>query len=572
MLNIPSSGLSDYTSGMVRWLLHHILPAMGLVVITFVIYANALDNPFVIDDHDAIISHPHVTEPGGLMSLWTSDYWAGRATDDNLYRPLTVLSYTINHMATGLSSTAFRVFNLLALAAVALSITWRARWSMSLLSAWLVGLVVLTHPLNVEAINHIVGRADLLAMLGVLLFLLFHQIAINAGRWTWGVGLAASFSAALALGSKESGLMLVPLALAQLIVGRGPDTLRPDRRFISVAAFVVGGPVAVYLIMRVIAVGLLPSYSTVDPTLDLTTNPLRGLSFFERLPGAFAIHWHYLAQLVVPSTAWHHAPHEPPSFGQLDVWLGLLTLLALSGLTVWLLSRRHWLGVAGVMALAHYLIIGNLLIATGVFAANRLTLPFVVAMALTLGWLLDFGRERLGGTAYLLIAAVGLASLLSAGAVVDANTHWASHVDRMRRDAQLRPDNAVTHYLAAQAKLRPEDGRPVSYDELHNARLHLEQSLQLHDSYQATLDLALVYTRLDELAEARRMYERVLEDFPENIKAQMGVAYTAAAMGDQTTAAAMVTTLKQRDDLTELQRADMATIEGMLVGAENDAR
>lgn len=549
---------------MIRWLLHHILPTLGLIVITFVIYANALDNPFVMDDHDAIVSHPHVTEPGGLMSLWTSDYWAGRATDDNLYRPLTILSYAINHMATGLSSTAFRVFNLLALAAVALAISFRARWSMSLLSAWLVGLVVLTHPLNVEAINHIVGRADLLAMLGVLLFLLFHQMAINAGRWSWPVGLAAAFSAALALGSKESGLMLAPLAVAQLIVGQGPGTPRPGRRFISVAALVVGGPMLVYLIMRVIAVGVLPSYASVDPTFDLTTNPLRSLSFFERLPGAFAIHWHYMAQLIVPSTAWHHAPHEPPGFDEPGVWLGLLTFLALSGLTGWLLVRRHWLGVAGVMALAHYLIIGNLLIATGVFAANRLTLPFVVAMALALGWLLDFGRERLGGTAYLLIAAVGLASLLSAGAVVDANTHWASHVDRMSQDAELHPDNAVTLYLAAQAKLRPEDGRPIRYEDLVEARDLLERSLALHDSNQAALDLALVQLRLDALSEARGLYGGVLERVPDSLKAQMGVAFCAAAMGDRAAAAAMLLELKQRDDLTEQQRRDVARIERML--------
>src|SRR5688500_13718450 len=73
-----------------------LLLTLILTALTLGIYANSIGNPFLIDDHDIIVSHPDVNEPAGLTRLWTSDYWAGRSEDRNLYRPISILSYHLN--------------------------------------------------------------------------------------------------------------------------------------------------------------------------------------------------------------------------------------------------------------------------------------------------------------------------------------------------------------------------------------------------------------------------------------------------------------------------------------------
>ena len=68
-------------------------------------YANAIDNPFLVDDKDIIATHPDVIRDAGIASLWTHDYWAGRAPYRNLYRPVTILTYYLNARAPGVSES-----------------------------------------------------------------------------------------------------------------------------------------------------------------------------------------------------------------------------------------------------------------------------------------------------------------------------------------------------------------------------------------------------------------------------------------------------------------------------------
>ena len=43
--------------------------------------------------------------------------------------------------------------------------------------------MLVAHPANTEAINHLVGRADLLAVLGIVAFLYLQRRAQEEGRW-----------------------------------------------------------------------------------------------------------------------------------------------------------------------------------------------------------------------------------------------------------------------------------------------------------------------------------------------------------------------------------------------------
>jgi hypothetical protein len=48
---------------------------MAMLVVVLGVYANALNNPFLIDDDNIITTHRDVIDNGGIVSLWGHDYW-----------------------------------------------------------------------------------------------------------------------------------------------------------------------------------------------------------------------------------------------------------------------------------------------------------------------------------------------------------------------------------------------------------------------------------------------------------------------------------------------------------------
>ena len=101
----------------------------AMLLFVAALYATALTNPFMIDDHFAIENHPDVIEPQGLWQLWHHDYWTGQTADKNLYRPITVLSFHLGARGTGPQPAAFRAVNVLLLAALAtLAAIWMQRY------------------------------------------------------------------------------------------------------------------------------------------------------------------------------------------------------------------------------------------------------------------------------------------------------------------------------------------------------------------------------------------------------------------------------------------------------------
>jgi hypothetical protein len=69
--------------------------ALGLVIFSFYV-STRFNYDFLIDDIDIVQTNPDVVRADGYQTLWASDYWAGRSSDQNLYRPITILSYWVN--------------------------------------------------------------------------------------------------------------------------------------------------------------------------------------------------------------------------------------------------------------------------------------------------------------------------------------------------------------------------------------------------------------------------------------------------------------------------------------------
>ncbi|MCP4589874.1 MAG: hypothetical protein GY842_03960, partial [bacterium] len=115
---VEKPGVTDPSpSGSAAW------PVALAILVALVSGGNALHNDYTYDDFPIVQHNPAVTASGHGHELWTRDYWAHTrgydANRDLLYRPLTLLSFRLNHLACGDDPRGYHAVNLLLHAAVA---------------------------------------------------------------------------------------------------------------------------------------------------------------------------------------------------------------------------------------------------------------------------------------------------------------------------------------------------------------------------------------------------------------------------------------------------------------------
>jgi tetratricopeptide (TPR) repeat protein len=194
----------------------HAVACAGLFVLTLLAYSNSFDAAFVYDNRTIILDNPRLREP--FAAAWPqiarTEYWWPMAGEP-LYRPLTIFSYWCNYRLFGNADRppGYHVVNLLLHAGNALLVYALALMWLKQPGALAAGAVFALHPVATEAVTNIVGRADLLAALGVLGGLLAHRRSQSARGWRragWLSLLGVAFG--VGLFSKENAIVL-PAAL-----------------------------------------------------------------------------------------------------------------------------------------------------------------------------------------------------------------------------------------------------------------------------------------------------------------------------------------------------------------------
>ncbi|MFH2000977.1 MAG: hypothetical protein ABIK28_14945 [Planctomycetota bacterium] len=147
---------------------------LPLVLITCTVFSNALTGEFLYDDKPYITDNPQVTGETRLGAVFLQSTPPDQP-DLGLYRPFFVLTLRLNHFLSGFKPSAFHGTNLFIhiLATAALFFLIR-RLSANPAGAFLGALLFAVHPVHVEAVTWIVGRAELLSCLFCLLAALMH--------------------------------------------------------------------------------------------------------------------------------------------------------------------------------------------------------------------------------------------------------------------------------------------------------------------------------------------------------------------------------------------------------------
>lgn len=198
-------------------------------------FVNGLYGEWLDDDPVAITDNPDVQCPArglaGLFdatALWSNDFWGTEMASDQShlsYRPLTILSFRLQHCLVGFDSIHFHAVNvaLHSLVSALFCLVCQAllpRRAQRLLASLLFAL----HAVHAECVTNTVGRAELLSAVGFFSALLLYRKAISKRRASSAPALAwlrraAALGGTIALSGgamlcKEVGLTALLLCAA----------------------------------------------------------------------------------------------------------------------------------------------------------------------------------------------------------------------------------------------------------------------------------------------------------------------------------------------------------------------
>ena len=155
--------------------------AIVTALLALATYLLALHNGFAFDDAVLIPRDARVTN-GELGALITTSYWKDAAMA--LYRPLTSLTFGLDWAAADGSAAWFHFTNVLwhMLASVLVYVLLLRYFDVG--AALLGAALFAVHPVHVEAVANVVGRAELIAATMVLAGCVAWPRAIVASRGT----------------------------------------------------------------------------------------------------------------------------------------------------------------------------------------------------------------------------------------------------------------------------------------------------------------------------------------------------------------------------------------------------
>ncbi len=228
------------------------------ILIVAACYLPALDGEPITEDRLLILENPATRSPWAALASFTRSFWHGIMPVQPYYRPLPILTWSIERSLAGPTPSVFHATNialhglnaalaaLLVLGLARLAEPEGARLGASSLAvgvslpgvavadgrppafittplagALLAGALVAVHPLHSEPVAALYGRPDLLATAGTLLFLNF---AVR-GRW-----ILSLVALAAALLSKESALLMPLLIPAAFAAGAVRSSIREFTR------------------------------------------------------------------------------------------------------------------------------------------------------------------------------------------------------------------------------------------------------------------------------------------------------------------------------------------------------
>jgi hypothetical protein len=425
---------------------------LAVAACALLVYVGALWNRWAWDDVPIIVYNPLLLSARAFGSAFVSSYWPPQM-GGGLYRPLPIVTYALD---LRLGTVAwFHAVNLLWHAGVSVAVAMLARrWSGDR-AGLIAGVLFAVHPLHVEAVANIVGRAELMAALFAVLAV-YAALARDALGWS----LAALAGGLL---SKENAAVVPGLIVWGWVVGLA----RPSRRRMAVWVAGWASLAVAYLGVRFAVLAPFERVLSIAPVfvgaspLEIRLTAVAALADVARLlvfPLTLRVDYSPAERTIVTSVL---DPRVAAGLACVALWGVLLARAWRRGETVEAFGLG-WIAIA-------LLPVANLVLPIGVLVAERTLYLPSVGLALAVGaWLPHVAPRRWPAILALVAAAGGVRTAVRVPVWRDdGHVIWSELRDSPR--SVDGPARMVTVYLNAHQPTKALDAFRVAaaiYDRL----------------------------------------------------------------------------------------------------------
>ncbi len=483
-----------------------------LLLAGFLLYGNSLFNKYAHDDSIAIERNDFVKQGfSGIGKILTSDAYTSfynqmhansRAQySGGRYRPLSYICFAITEQLFGDSPFILHLINVLAFILCLIIILYFLTFyllrqvqggaDMAFMAAFLFAI----HPIHTEVVANIKSLDEILSLILILSTFIFGLSYLEKKKIKFlFLGLASLLLALLAKEYAITLIVLLPL-LFYLHGGKKPiEALSSSLPYYGVFA--------VYLAMRIHAVGIPHSMPATDALID----PFLYASKAQKLATECWALGRYMVFLFFPyplSCDYSYSQITYRSFGDLSV---LLSIALYGGIIFWsfrLFIKKSVLAFPVLFFLACIALVSNFVIELGAVLGERLlfhaSLGFVVILSYYVIGLLKNIPLQKKSTA--LKACLSLLLLLCASEVIPRNAQWKDDDTLFLHDVYVCPNSSLLNnnvgwiYLMKYESHVAKPAEAMPY--IDSARKYLFRAIRLKENYVAAyLNLTYVYYHL----------------------------------------------------------------------------
>jgi len=460
------------------------------------VYLPSLGNRFTLDDGAIVERNPAAHSAAAALRAFGRTYWPPEHAAGQ-WRPLVILSFGADWQLSGGSPVWLHAANIVwHAAATAVLVPVLAAYVP--VTAGLAGAIVFAvHPVHVEAVANLVGRAEPMAALFLMLALLAGRAVrrrLHEGRAAAPAELALLAAVLAGLLTKEHAAVAVALlALDDLATRDALPRALPWRDYAAVVAVTA----VWFLVRRGIDAG--QSFTMLAPTFF-------GLGAVGRISTMLPVVFVVVRLLVWPFSL------SPDYFPQVVARLehptvlggaGLLLLVALVGVAVLAWRRNRALSVGLLIVGVAWLPTANLLFPTGIVLAERTLYLATTGVALVLSagfvWLAARRGTRVAA------AATGCVALAFGARTVSQIPVWRDNRDLLLWALEVHPEAYRSHQAAARALVRLGNLPAALREYGVSIELYPLDHYNLTEAAAAALDADRVRMALDYLRRAERL-------------------------------------------------------------------
>jgi len=502
-----------------------------IFLFAFLLYQNTVPNDYALDDTIYYSDNKFVQQGlQGIKGIFTkSTYFGWNGKNDQIYRPLPVACFAVQHSLHG-NNPHFNHFVNVCLYALCcgllLLLLRRLFTGVPLAIPFCITMLFTAHPIHTEAVANIKGLDEILAFLFfvlTLLFLLYHNDRKRPGF------LAASVASfLLCLLCKEHGLTLLGILPLTLFTFR---SLPVKRIVLLMAPFCCAA--LCYLVFRN---SLLDNFTFGEPLLVIQNTLMAADNRADQLATAFLILGRYLRLLFIPyPLCWDYSYNQIP----ITTWAdprALLSIVIYAGMFITGVigtRKKNPTAFAAIFFLLSFALSSNLFIKIGVTLGERLL--FTPSLAFCMAMVFIFSKTAARMRFYKPLAGAVMVTVLALYSVVivNRNIDWKDNYTLLSGDIVKNLQSANAHsglgsLLLYKCSLEKDLRKKTEI--LNQAIAEFRQCVAIHPEYtSAWSKLGDALNGAGQPDSAIAAYRKVIEQAPERTVAvnNLGSIYFA---------------------------------------------